>query len=84
MSDTPASMQERWRRALLSKPGAERLAIGCDMFDDAKRLALAGLRAQNPGTTAAELKALLFVRLYGQELAQDRMAKILARFAAQD
>lgn len=77
-------MQERWRLALLSRPGAERLAMGCDMFDDAKRLALAGLRAQNPGTTDAELKGLLLVRLYGQGFAPETMSKILGRLAALD
>lgn len=78
MRDTGATVQKRWRELMLSKSGAERLAMGCDMFDDAKRIVLAGLRAQNPGKTDAEIKPLLFLRLYGQGFSLKKKDQIQA------
>ena len=80
MTDTAATMLRRWRVRILARSGAQRLAMGCSMFDDAKRIALAGLRAENPGKTDEDIKPLLFLRLYGQGFSAEKNARILARF----
>ncbi len=54
--------------------------MGCAMFDDAKRLVLAGLQARNPGITDREMKRLLFLRLYGLDFPAEVKNRIMASF----
>ena len=77
MTDTPPSAAARVRELLMLKSGAERLAMGCAMFDDAKALALAGLRAQLPGADDDECRRRLLLRLYGGDLRPEVLRNIL-------
>lgn len=77
VKDTSRDVAERFRGLLLALPGEERLAMGCRMFQDAKALALAGLRAEHPRADAREIERLLFKRLYGGDFSPARMDKIL-------
>jgi hypothetical protein len=60
---------------LMARSGAERLRMGLDMFDSARRLVLAGLRAEGDG----DLRARLFLRTYGREFGDDERRRILRR-----
>lgn len=50
MSDTPPAFERLWRQMILERSGAERLKMGCAMFDASRALLRAGLRAS--GQTA--------------------------------
>ena len=50
---------------MLARPGAERLAMGCRMFEVARTLALASMP---PGLSDLEIKVRLCERLYGNEV----------------
>ncbi len=78
MDDTSAAAAKALREALLSRPGAERLKMGCSMFDDARTLALAGLRTRAPGMGELEIREALFRRLYGGDFDKERLEKIAA------
>ncbi len=74
MNDTPLEMQRRWRSALLARSGAERLRMGSEMFDTARRLALAAL---GPNKTDLEVRAFLLRRTYGRELGAALVERII-------
>jgi hypothetical protein len=65
MSDTPPEIAEMVRARLMARSGAERFRMGVEMFEAARRMALASLPA---GLTEAERKRRLFERIYSQPL----------------
>ena len=51
--------------------------MGCDMFDSARRMVLAGLRDEF--ASDGERKVALFLRLYGADFDSTRRERIVAR-----
>jgi hypothetical protein len=62
MNDTPEAVQNFYRTLLMCRSGSERLHMGCAMFDTARAVALANLRASSHSDD--ELRVRLFVRTY--------------------
>ena len=65
MNDTAPNIAAIVRERLLSRPGAERVAMGSRMFDVARTIALASFP---PVLSEIETKRRLCVRFYGNEL----------------
>ncbi len=80
MTDTSPKVDRLLRQRFMARSGEERLAMGCSMFDDAKALALAGLRAERPGMDDRECRVQLLRRLYGRDQGESRFKRISARF----
>ena len=76
-SDTSPEVERRYRELLLSRSGVERMRLGADMFQAARELALAGLRAD--GVPEQELLPRLFLRFHGHELPPEVCAAVVAR-----
>jgi hypothetical protein len=81
MKDTPTSIEQLFTRKLLALAPDERLAMACRMFSTAKELARVGISAGG-AMSAAEVRTMIFLRLYGQDFDQVRCAKILSRLEA--
>ncbi|MBI5211586.1 MAG: hypothetical protein HY927_16580 [Elusimicrobia bacterium] len=62
----------------MSLSGAERLALGCSMFDDARALAVAGLKADHPDASEKEVRRALLRRFYGQDFPPEKFKAIEA------
>jgi hypothetical protein len=62
MTDTLPEVAEIVRSKLMSRSGAERFIMGAQMFDAARRMALASLPSDLP---PEELRRRLFERIYG-------------------
>lgn len=69
MTDTPPEIAGMVRARLMARSGAERFRMGVEMFEAARRMALASLPA---GLTEDERKRRLFERLYGTPLPASR------------
>ncbi len=81
MEDTPAAVEARFHRQLMSLTPQERLAMACRMHAAAKALARAAiLRDSSP--SPEELRVLLFLRFYGQDFGDSERAEIVARLRA--
>jgi hypothetical protein len=78
VNDTSPEMEARYRAMLLARSGPERLAMGCAMFEDARRLVAASIRAANPNISEAELQRAIFLRFYGHEFEPEQRERILA------
>ncbi|OFW14097.1 MAG: hypothetical protein A3H29_12300 [Acidobacteria bacterium RIFCSPLOWO2_02_FULL_67_21] len=82
MTDTPPDVQARFDELMRQRSGSERVRMMSEMFDLAKALALSNLRSTHPGATEADLRVLLFDRLYGDELDMAERSHILTRLRA--
>ena len=76
MNDTPEAVQNFYRTLLMRRSGSERLHMGCAMFDTARAFALANLRGLSHSD--AELRARLFVRMYGGDFDVETATRIAA------
>jgi hypothetical protein len=65
MNDTPPEIAARMREMLMARSGAERVRMGCEMFDAARAMALASFP---PGLPEIEVKRRLCERFYGNEV----------------
>lgn len=81
MKDTPAAIEARFHRQLMSLKPEERLAMTCRMFSAAQALARAAISEGN-ATSREETRRLLFLRFYGQDFSETDRLKILAHLKA--
>lgn len=82
MTDTPAHVEALYRRLLLQRSGAERLRMGCEMFDVARTLVRAGLGDPSGRDCSGAFKARLFLRVYGGDFDEATAQKIAAHLEA--
>jgi hypothetical protein len=82
MRDTSPEVEARFREALMRRSPGERALMAGDMFDAAKQLALAGIRARLGELEPGELRAQLFLQFYGADFGPERRERILARLRA--
>ena len=74
MTDTSDAVADRYRRLLMARSGVERLTMGCDMFDTARRVARASFAASEP----TAIRVALFLRCYGADFDDSRRNRIVA------
>ena len=79
MTDTSAAMATLQRRLLMERPAAERLKMGCAMFDTARALMRAGLGDATGTDGSVALRIRLFERTYGRDFDAKTAARIIAR-----
>ena len=75
MKDTSLAFERRYREQMMARSGAERLEMGCAMFDDALVMMEAGLRAEHPNASESELRRRVLFRLYGNDLPAEWLEK---------
>ena len=79
MTDAPPDVQARFDELMRQRSGTDRVLMMSEMFDFARALVLANLRATRPGATEADLRVLLFERLYGEEIDPAEHSQIVER-----
>jgi len=79
LTDTPPDVQARFDELMRRRSGSDRVRMMSEMFDFAKALVLSNLRESHAGASDAELRVLLFDRLYGAEIDPAQRARIVAR-----
>jgi hypothetical protein len=76
MNDTSREVEKIYREKLLALLPEERLMMACRMFDEARELVLAGIKAEYPGLNEQETKKKLFARMYGCDFESERLKAI--------
>jgi hypothetical protein len=79
MNDTSPEIDEHLRDLFMKHSGSDRVRMVCDMFDCARALLVAGLEAEYPDISPAELRVKIFERTYGSDFDADSRARIIAR-----
>lgn len=82
LADTPPEVQRQFVALLMQKSGQERLNMGFEMFDLARRLVIAGIQTAYPNCDERTLRTQIFLRFYGQDFSPQQREKILARILA--
>ena len=78
MNDTPPDVREALDALMVRRSGSDRVRMACAMFDLARTLAVASIRANDPAISDERLRVLLFERLYGDDFSDDERIRIAA------
>jgi len=70
VTDTPLHVRRRLAGVFASMTGAERVAQALEMADEAKAVAVAGIRARHPEWTDADVSVEWLRLLHGDEIAE--------------
>ena len=84
MNDTHPQIEMKIIEMIQRKTPAERLAMGCSMFDFSKQLVTDSIRKEKPNLLPALLQRELFLRFYGSEFDPARREKIAKYFSEKD
>jgi hypothetical protein len=71
-------MAARLDALLVQRSGSDRVRMACEMFDLARTLAMAGIRAAEPSIGHHDMRVRLFERLYGDDFSEEERARIVA------
>ena len=79
MKDTSSKMEALHRRLIMALTPAQRLGMASGMFQAAKTLAAAGIRAEAElRGERVHIKRELFLRLYGNDFSEKKKKAILS------
>ena len=78
MKDTSRTNEQIFNRKLMEISPEERLSMACGMFSSARELVRAGITSMGE-ISASELRAEIFLRLYGRDFDRAELSKILAQ-----
>lgn len=79
MNDTPPDVAAAFTALLMQRPEGDRAMMAFEMFDLARALMTADIRARHPGISAAELRVQIFERTYGSEFDEIDRSRIAQR-----
>lgn len=79
MKDTHPAIEELFFKMLMERSGEERLKMGFEMDETARRLATASLFTQNREVSEKDIKIAIFERFYGNDLSADVKQKFISR-----
>ena len=82
MNDTSPEVEARYRALLMKRSGTERLRMACEMFDCAREMMIAGIKAEQPGINGTELRVSIFLRTYGTDFTPGERDRIVTRLRA--
>ena len=80
MNDTDPKMESKFKELMMQKTPEERLKMGCSMFSFSKAIVLASIMEEAGSEQPPDLKAKLFLRLYGDDMDKESRDKIATYF----
>ena len=83
-SDTSPDVERRFEALLARRSGSDRVRMACDMFDLARALVIANIRAGEPDIGDRELRVKIFERLYASDFTAEGCAAVVARLRGED
>jgi hypothetical protein len=79
MNDTQPKTEQHYQEMLLSKSPLERLQMASRMFVSGRKLVIAGILKENPHLNPSQLRARLFLRLYGGDFTSTDIERIIKK-----
>jgi hypothetical protein len=80
MNDTQPDVDAKFAALFRQRSGSDRVRMACEMFDLARALLVADIKAQHPGIADAALRVKIFERMYGGDFTPDERVQLGARF----
>lgn len=78
MNDTDPRILAKMREMIQKKTPAQRLVMGCSMYDFSKQLVINFIFREKPDISPSDLRRELFLRFYGDLLDPNKQEKIIA------
>ena len=79
MNDTQAKIEQRYKEMLMYKTPLERLKMASRMYDSARKLVIAGILKERQHSTPSQLRAQLFLRMYGNDFTAAERERIIKK-----
>ena len=79
MNDTSPEVAARFKSLLRERSGSDRVRMVSDMFDAARALVIASVKAQRPDISDAALRVEVFKRFYANDFTPEELAAIVRR-----
>ena len=79
MNDTPPDVAAAFTALFMARTPSDRVTMACEMFDLARTLVIAGIRADRPDISEDDLRVAVFERTYGGDFSPEARARIIAR-----
>ena len=79
MNDTPPDAAARFASLLRERSGSDRVRMVSDMFDTARALVIASVKAQRPDISEVALRVEVFKRFYANDFSPEELAAIVRR-----
>ncbi len=79
MNDTRPDVDKQFAALLRQRSGSDRVRMACEMFDLARALMVANIKAQHPGIADTALRVKVFERLYGSDFTPDERTRIIVQ-----
>ena len=83
MNDTSPAAAARFESLLRGRAGSDRVRMVSDMFDTARALVIANVKAQRPDITDAALRVEVFKRFHANDFSPADLAAIVCRLEAE-
>jgi uncharacterized protein YneF (UPF0154 family) len=77
MNDTTPDIEKKMVQIMAERTPTERLRMASSMFDAARKLMRAGLLHENPSLNEAQIRARIFMRMYGDCYSKEEIRKIM-------
>lgn len=79
MNDTPSDVDQTITALMMQRSESDRALMAFEMFDLARALMTADIRARQPGISEVELRVQIFERTYGADFGPAERARIIRR-----
>ncbi|MHB1391243.1 MAG: hypothetical protein ACYCXF_08470 [Thermoleophilia bacterium] len=76
MNDTTPDMEKRFVSMIAARSPADRMRMASSMFDTGRTLLRIGLMRKNESISEGQLRAQMFLRLYGDDFASSEITRI--------
>ena len=77
MKDTPKRVELIMQEKIRQKTPAQRVKMGCDMYDFSKELIVHAIQKEMPKLSPSEQRQEVFLKFYGQDFSVDQRNKII-------
>lgn len=71
MKDTHSAIEEQFLKMIMKKSGEERMRMGFDMDETARKLVTASVLYETPQASEKEIKIAIFNRFYGNDFSPE-------------
>jgi len=82
MNDTNLDVEKRQAAMIAKLSPADRLRMANSMFESGRALVRIGLKQQNESISEAQLRAQIFLRLYGEDYSGTEKKRILTSLSS--
>lgn len=79
MKDTNPAIEEMFFNMMMARNGVERLRMGFEMYEMARKIVISSILKDNPEISEREMKIFLFNRFYENDLSPETRKMFIER-----